>query len=190
MNYYSDSDVLIRDMVQSDARLITDAEIAQGWNQTIEKYERRLRDQVEGHSVSLVAEYCGSVAGYIHVYPDSTWGAFANQGLPEIIDFGVLEKYRCRGIGNRLMDVAEQVAASYADRVYLGVGLHSGYGSAQRMYIKRGYVPDGSGVWYRNTICEPYAACNNDDELVLYLIKRLKESEESTIEWYYPDGMK
>ena len=42
MNYYSDSDVFIRDMVQSDARLITDAEIGQGWNQTIEKYERRL----------------------------------------------------------------------------------------------------------------------------------------------------
>lgn len=43
-------------------------------------------------------------------------------------------------------DIAEQIAATYADIVYLGVGLHSGYGNAQRMYGKRGYVPDGSGV--------------------------------------------
>lgn len=46
------------------------------------------------------------------------------------------------------MDIAEEIAATYADTVYLGVGLHSGYGSAQRMYVKRGYIPDGSGVWY------------------------------------------
>jgi hypothetical protein len=32
------------------------------------------------------------VAGYINVYLDSKWGAFANQGYPEIVDFGVLEK--------------------------------------------------------------------------------------------------
>ena len=69
---------------------------------------------------------------------------------------------------------AEAVAARYADAVYLGVGLHSGYGSAQRMYVKRGYVPDGSGVWYRDTACAPYAPCINDDELVLYLSKKLR----------------
>lgn len=53
----------------------------------------------------------------------------------------------------------------------LGVGLHSGYGSAQRMYIKRGYIPDGSGVWYNNMLLEQNAQCRNDDDLVLYLIK-------------------
>jgi len=68
---------------------------------------------------------------------------------------------------------AEQIAAEYADTVYLGVGLHSGYGSAQRMYVKRGYIPDGSGVWYGDKICPPYAECKNDDELNLYLSKKL-----------------
>ena len=71
------------------------------------------------------------------------------------------------------MDAAETIAARYADTVYLGVGLHSGYGSAQRMYVKRGYIPDGSGVWYRDRVCEPYTPCENDDDLVLYLSKRL-----------------
>ena len=31
------------------------------------------------------------------------------------------------------------------------------------MYVKRGYIPDGSGVWYGETVCEPHADCCNDE---------------------------
>lgn len=173
MVYYSDKDILIRNMQPSDAQIITDEEIAQGWDAGADKYEMRLKHQSEGKSVSLVAEYQGNIAGYINIYPNSEWGAFAGQGYPEIVDFGVLEKYRRKGIGSKLMDVAEQIAAEHADIVYLGVGMHNGYGSAQRMYVKRGYIPDGSGVWYGDNVCEQYADCCNDDDLVLYLSKEL-----------------
>lgn len=173
MIYYNDNDILIRDMQPSDAQIITDEEIAQGWDAGADKYEMRLKHQSEGKSVSLVAEYQGNVAGYINIYPNSEWGAFAGRGYPEIVDFGVLEKYRRNGIGSKLMDVAEQIASERADIVYLGVGMHSGYGSAQRMYVKRGYIPDGSGVWYGDKVCEQYADCRNDDDLVLYLSKKL-----------------
>jgi hypothetical protein len=71
------------------------------------------------------------------------------------------------------MDAAESEAALIAGRVCLAVGLHSGYGPAQRMYIKRGYVPDGSGVWYKGRQLEQYAPCVNDDDLLLYLSKEL-----------------
>ncbi len=174
MIYYETTDLLIRDMEPSDAQTITDGEIAQGWNQRIDKYLARLKDQAEGRSISLVAEYRGDVAGYVNVYPDSKWGAFAGRGLPEIVDFGVLEKYRRNGVGSALMDAAETIAARYADTVYLGVGLHQGYGSAQRMYVKRGYVPDGTGAWYGERVCPQYGECRNDDSLVLYLSKQLK----------------
>ncbi len=174
MVYYCDNEILIRDLRPSDALGITDEEIAQGYQAKIEKYQMRLQHQVDGKSISLVAEYKGNIAGYINVYPNSKWGAFGNQGYPEIVDFGVLEKYRRNGIGSKLMDIAEQISVKYADVVYLGVGLHSGYGSAQRMYIKRGYVPDGTGVWYGDKICEQYADCKNDDDLVLYLSKNLR----------------
>ena len=173
MIYFNGNGIVIRDLQQSDAQIIADEELAQGWDSS-EKYKMRLKDQADGKSVALVAEYNGSVAGYINVYPNSEWGAFANRGYPEIVDFGVLVKYRNNGIGSKLMDVAEQIAFSYADVVYLGVGLHSGYGSAQRMYVKRGYIPDGSGVWYKDEICKQNAVCCNDDELVLYLSKSIK----------------
>lgn len=176
MNYFENNEIIIRDLVAGDAAIITAEEVAQGWNTTIDKYLNRLQDQAEGKCISLVALYHGKIAGYINVYPNSEWGAFGNCGYPEIIDFGVLEKYRRHGIGSKLMDVAEKIAAEYSDTVYLGVGLHSGYGSAQRMYVKRGYLPDGSGVWYGSGVCAPYSQCCNDDDLNLYLSKKLSSA--------------
>ena len=174
MVYYDKDGIVIRDLRESDAKILTEEEIAQGWDAEIDKFEMRLRDRVEGRAVALAAEWNGNVAGYVNVYPDSKWGAFADRGCAEIVDFAVLEKYRRRGIGGKLMDIAEEIGFSYSDVVYLGVGLHSGYGSAQRMYVKRGYIPDGSGVWYKDRVCEPYRDCCNDDDLVLYLSKRIK----------------
>ena len=175
MIYYQGDNILIRDMAQPDAQIITDEEVAQGWHQTVDKYEARLRDQKEGRAISLVAEYNGAVAGYINVYPESKGGPFDGRGYAEIVDFGVLEKYRRHGIGSRLMDAAEEIAARYSDTVYLAVGLHSGYGSAQRMYVKRGYIPDGSGVWHGS---QPAWAYDReyliDDDLCLWMSKKLR----------------
>ena len=42
------------------------------------------------------------------------------------------------------------------------------------MYVKRGYVPDGTGVWYNSQPLEPYAPCVNDDDLNLYFVKTLR----------------
>ena len=72
------------------------------------------------------------------------------------------------------MDAAEEAAARDYEAVTIGVGLHSGYGSAQRMYVKRGYIPDGSGVWYRDRLAAEGEAVANDDDLVLYLSKKLR----------------
>ena len=173
MVYLENDDILIRDMIPGDAQVITDEEIRQGWHQTREKYEMRLEHQAKGISHALVAEYKNNVAGYVNVYLNANGGTFANQGIPEIVDFGVLEKFRQKGIGSKLMDVVETIAAKYADTVCLSVGLHNGYGAAQRMYVKRGYVPDGSGVWYGENVCPQYADCCNDDDLVLWFSKKL-----------------
>lgn len=170
MIYYRDETCVIRTLERGDVEEIVREEHAQGWDASDEKYLTRIRNQEEGRCVSLVAEYAGSVAGYVNLYFHALAGPFLD--YPEIVDFGVLEKYRRHGIGTRLMDEAEKIGFQSSDVVCIGVGLHSGYGSAQRMYVKRGYIPDGSGVWYQNQVCEPYGDCCNDDDLVLYLSKR------------------
>jgi hypothetical protein len=61
--------------------------------------------------------------------------------------------------------VEEYAKTRGALSICLGVGLHNGYGQAQRMYVKRGYIPDGSGVWFNDVNLEQYADCKNDDKL-------------------------
>ncbi|MDD3242424.1 MAG: GNAT family N-acetyltransferase [Eubacteriales bacterium] len=168
-----DSPLVLRRMEPGDVEPICRAEAAQGWHAAPDKYFTRLRHQQAGLCVSLTALWDGCPAGYINLYFSPQDGPFVGQSLCEIVDFGVLEKYQRRGIGSALMDAAERIAAQRSDRVCLGVGLHSGYGCAQRMYAKRGYVPDGSGVWYGDAPCPPYTACQNDDDLVLYWSKHL-----------------
>ena len=170
MVYTDDGCILVRNMKEADPKIIYNEEISQGHHRTIESFSNRLKDQQEGKAIPLVAEYKGNIAGYANVYlksnPDGTLRC-------EIEDFGVFIKYRNQGIGSKLMDIAEQIASDYSNVVHLGVGLHSGYGSAQRMYIKRGYIPDGSGVWYKGSQLEQYAECKNDDDLILWLSKKL-----------------
>ncbi len=173
MIFYKDENILIRNMEETDPQIIYNAEIEQGHHRTVESFSNRLKDEQDGIATPLIAEYRGIVAGYVNVYRKSFPGVDNNMSCV-IEDFGVFTKFRNKGVGSKLMDVAEQIASEYSDEVYLGVGLHSGYGSAQRMYIKRGYIPDGNGVWYHEKQLEPYSECRNDDDLVLCLCKNLR----------------
>lgn len=120
----------------------------------------------------LVGEVEGAVAAYITILPDAKQGPFAGMA-PELSDFNVFEPFQNQGIGNLLLEEAEKRVRIISDKVTLGVGLHSGYGPAQRLYIKRGYIPDGSGVWYQNHQPDMNAVCEDIGELVLYLSKNL-----------------
>ena len=120
--------------------------------------------------VALVGRF---LAGYITVIPLAKHGPFA--GLyPELTDFNVFESFQKQGIGTALIKKAEQEALKYSNVVTLGVGLHKGYGPAQRLYVKRGYIPDGSGLWFNDEPLASYAPCENSDDLVLYFSKKKK----------------
>ena len=120
----------------------------------------------------LVGEVEGAVAAYITILPDAKQGPFDGMA-PELSDFNVFEPFQNQGIGNLLLEEAEKRVRLISDKVTLGVGLHSGYGPAQRLYIKRGYIPDGTGVWYQNHQPAMNAVCEDIGELVLYLSKNL-----------------
>lgn len=174
MIYYRDEALIIRDMEETDAQIFYEEYTAQGWHPEVEYYLMRMREQTEGKCIALTAVYHGHPAGAVYVYFNANEGPYKDKNWPYIVDFSVLQKYRRKGVGSRLMDAAERIAAGHADIVCLGVGLCREYGSAQRMYAKRGYIPDGSGVWYRDKPCVQYeTVCTVDDDLVLYLTKTL-----------------
>jgi len=159
-------------MQESDIKELSRGFISQGWPSREEILTRYFKEQESGEREVLVAEVEGAVAGYITILPDAKQGPFAGMA-PELSDFNVFEPFQNQGIGNLLLEEAEKRVRLISDKVTLGVGLHSGYGPAQRLYIKRGYIPDGTGVWYQNHQPAMNAVCEDIGELVLYLSKNL-----------------
>ena len=162
----------IRKMQESDIKELSRGFISQGWPSREEILTRYFKEQESGEREVLVAEVEGALAGYISILPCAKQGPFA-EIYPELSDFNVFEPFQNQGIGNLLMEEAEKRVKLISDKVTLGVGLHSGYGPAQRLYIKRGYIPDGTGVWYQNYQPAINAVCEDIGELVLYLSKNL-----------------
>ncbi len=136
--------------------------------------KNQLHNQSNGECTVLVAIYQGEFAGYVLLYYQCKWGGLGKQGIPGVVDLIVFRNYRNKGIATELMNVAEEIARNYSDKVYLDVCLNSDYGPAQRLYVKRGYIPDGKGVYYEEKVCELDAPCKNDDELTLCLVKQLR----------------
>ena len=162
----------IRKMQESDIQDLSRRFISQGWPGREEILARYFLEQECGEREVLVSEVEGALAGYITILPCAKQGPFA-EIYPELSDFNVFEPFQNQGIGNFLMEEAENRVKLFSDKVTLGVGLHSGYGPAQRLYIKRGYIPDGSGVWYQNHRPAMDATCEDIGDLVLYLSKDL-----------------
>ena len=171
--YYSDENLRIRSMEAEDARIIYETYLSYGWHPSLETYENYYKEQGENKRKVFIAEYAGEVSGLCTLVLNPTEGPFADMGYPEIVDLTVFFHMHKKGIGTKLLDAAEREAAKVSDAVYLAVGLHSGYGAAQRIYVKRGYVPDGSGAWYQGKQLEQYAPCHNDDDLLLFMSKKL-----------------
>ena len=162
----------IRKMQESDIKDLSQGFISQGWPSREEILTLYFKEQESGEREALVADFDGVVAGYITILPIAKQGPFAGMA-PELSDFNVFEPFQNQGIGNLLLEEAEKRVRLISDKVTLGVGLHSGYGPAQRLYIKRGYIPDGTGVWYQNHQPAMNAVCEDIGELVLYLSKNL-----------------
>ena len=173
MEYYTDNNLLIRNMEIDDARIFYETYLSYGWHPSLEVYENYYKEQEENKRKVFVAVYEGTVCGQRTLVVNPREGPSAGKGYPEIVDLSVFNHMQNRGIGNKLLDVIEQDAAKISDIVFLAVGLHSGYGAAQRIYVKRGYIPDGNGVWYQGKPLEQYAPCCNDDDLLLFMSKKL-----------------
>lgn len=143
-----------------------------GWKKTETQYRRYLEEQAAGRRVCRVAFVNGRFAGYVTLNWQPTYPPFAEAGIPEIQDLNVLPEFQRQGIASRLLDEVEALAGQRSLVVGIGVGLHPGYNAAQRLYGKRGYIPDGSGITYRDCFLEEGAQIVLDDELVLHLTKQ------------------
>jgi len=125
-----------------------------------------------GQMITLLAYDGDQLAGGANLLFHSEYRLFSDINIPEINALDVFPEFQRRRIASRMFDEFERLALQTSTRIGIGVGLHYCYGKAQRMYCKRGYVPDGKGIIYNNKQVAPGDSVMVDD-CALYFIKEL-----------------
>ncbi|MHA1558360.1 MAG: GNAT family N-acetyltransferase [Alphaproteobacteria bacterium] len=163
----------IRQLTENDIQQIVDNFNKCNWGKSVSTFESYLNEQKIGERVVWVAFYKNQFAGYATLKWRSGYKFFKDKNIPEINDLNVLPNMRFNGVGSALLDIAENVAVERSNIIGLGVGLYKDYGDAQKLYIKRGYVPDGRGITYKYQYIKAGTRVVVDDDLILWFIKEL-----------------
>ena len=104
--------------------------------------------------------------------PDS--GAAAFRWFTRSLWPGRSGGFRRRGVATLLMDAAEQLARDRGIATLgITVGLFDEYGPAQRLYGRRGYIPDGRGACRGQRPLSKGMHVTMDDDLIIWLTKDL-----------------
>jgi GNAT superfamily N-acetyltransferase len=158
-------------LVAEEITAITAEFVGSPWKTPAAYIKELFDEQVKGERTVFVAYSDAQFAGYVSIKWRADYPHFAKKGIPEIKDLRVLPALRRRGIATALMDEAEKRVFARSPLVGIGVGMYADYGPAQRMYVLRGYVPDGLGLFHKNEPVVPGRPVPVDDDLVLYFIK-------------------
>ena len=138
-----------------------------------------LEAQAEKRVELLLASYEGEVCAYGVLSWKPKYGLFKKLGIPEIQDLNVRPSHRRRGIAQAFIIHCENMArARGAEHMGIGVGLHSRFGPAQKLYVKMGYEPDGQGINYDRMQVTPGEIRPIDDQLCMMLVKSLVDERD------------
>lgn len=143
-----------------------------------ETHPVRLARQEAGEGIYLVAVEGAEPVGHVLIRwngcdDDPVRAAFGPETCPDLEDLVVRADRRGRGVGARLLDRAEALAAERGfSRIGLGVGVENDV--AAGIYLRRGYVESGVG---RYTIGDRGVRADGTpfswEETCVYLVKRL-----------------
>ena len=140
----------------------------------VSKWEGYFNQQESGERFVRVIEIDGHVVGLATLKLTSNYPYFQTNNVPEINDLLVYTTYQKRGFGRALVRALEIIAKELGySKVGIAFGLYQSYGSAQRLYIKMGYRPDGKGITYHDNSVIPGESYPVDDELLLWLTKSI-----------------
>lgn len=138
-------------------------------------FERCIQEYVENKREIFIADDLLGAVGYVQLIWLPVYQPFRRFSIPEIQDLRVVPEARNQGIGSALIDVCEEEAKKFGRKeIGIGFGLHSSFGAAQKLYIKKGYVPDGMGLCYDDQTLDVGNFKPVDDFLTLKLIKQLE----------------
>ena len=133
-----------------------------------------LADHAEPDGASLIATDGSDVIGYVAIVWESNYVGFRSRGIPLVHQIAVAGPARRQGVATLLMDAAEQLARDRSiAELGITVGLFDEYGPAQRLYGRRGYIPDGRGACRGQEPLRKGMQVTIDDDLIIWLTKDL-----------------
>lgn len=136
--------------------------------------QAHLADHPDGSGTTLIARRAGQIAGIVTMRWTSNDPAFAEHSIPLVHQLAVAPDFRRSGVATALMESIEQLArARGRQTVGITVGLFDEYGPAQRLYAKRGYLPDGRGVCQGTVPLQRGQVVRMDHDIILWLTKEL-----------------
>jgi GNAT superfamily N-acetyltransferase len=137
-------------------------------------FERCLAEQAQGRRTIFLAETGGKGFGYVQINWQPLYPPFRRLNIPEIQDLNVVPEGRRQGLGAQLVDTCEAEARQRGcAEMGISVGLHASFGAAQRLYVRKGYIPDGAGIMHDEAPVAPGEMRAVDDMLTLKLLKQL-----------------
>lgn len=138
-------------------------------------FARCLAEQNEGRRQVFIAALndADSSFGMLNWMP--RYALYRRLGIPEIQDLNTIPAARGKGLASALIAHCEDITREKGcDTIGISVGLHSGFGAAQRLYVRLGYIPDGFGVTYDRQPVTAGEFRPLDDDLCLMMVKALQ----------------
>lgn len=175
-------DFLIRPVNATDISKIVDR-YSFPWStpeKTQQIWDQYYQEQQEGTRTVAILEKNNEIIGYGSLLRKSECPFFISLSIPEVNAIWIDENHRKQGYATSLIKWIEDLAANEGYiQIGIGVGLYRDYGPAQRLYFKLGYIPEGNGITYKGQPAVPGNAYPLDDDLILWLVKRLSGSRAS-----------
>lgn len=140
--------------------------------------EDHFQEHEDGASTTILGYEVGRLVGIITIRWQARYPLFRERGIPLIQNIEIRYEDRGRGLGNQMLERAEQEIARHSPLAGLVVGISAAYGPAQRLYARRGYIPDGRGVCRQFTPLQEGEVVTIDHDLLLWLIKDVSSISE------------
>jgi predicted N-acetyltransferase YhbS len=160
-------------------RVVQPGEIAQVKQEVKEAFfsgdeatiDAHFEDHENGASTTILGCEDGRLVGIVTIRWYSRYPLFRERQIPLIQNIEIRYEDRGRGLGNQMLERTEQEVARRSPIAGLVVGITEDYGPAQRLYARRGFVPDGRGVCHQFTPLQNGDVVTVDHDLLLWLVK-------------------
>jgi GNAT superfamily N-acetyltransferase len=160
-------------------RVVQPQEIAQAKQEVVAAFfsgdhaliDAHFADHENGASTTILGYEAGRLAGIVTIRWHARYPPFRDQHIPLIQNIEIRYQDRGRGLGGQMLERAEQEIALRSPLAGICVGIFDEYGPAQRLYSRRGFVPDGRGVCQGHRPLKHGEPILLDHDILLWLIK-------------------